>query len=78
LPESDPVIFWLGKKYAASDPAKGLRVGIASSSLFARLLPESDPVIFWLSKKYAASDPAKGLKVQIALVGDFGWRLNRW
>jgi hypothetical protein len=46
--------------------------------LFARLLPESDPVIFWLSKKYAASDPAKGLKVQIALVGDFGWRLNRW
>jgi hypothetical protein len=40
-------------------------------------LPESDPVIFWLSKKYAASDPAKGLNVQIALVGDFGWRLNR-
>jgi hypothetical protein len=61
----------LSKKYAASGPAKGLGVGIASSSLFARLLPESDPVIFWLSKKYAASDPAKGL--------DFGLRevLNR-
>jgi hypothetical protein len=71
LPESDPVIFWLSKKYAASGSAKGLRVGIASSLLFARLLPESDPVIFWLGKKYAASDPAKGL--------DFGLRevLNR-
>jgi hypothetical protein len=78
LPESDPVIFWLSKKYAASGSAKGLRVGIASSLLFARLLPESDPVIFWLSKKYAASDPAKGLRVGIASVGDFGWRLNRW
>jgi hypothetical protein len=28
LPESDPVIFWLSKKYAASDPAKGLDFGL--------------------------------------------------
>jgi hypothetical protein len=68
----------LSKKYAASGPAKGLRVGIASSSLFARLLPESDPVIFWLSKKYAASGLAKGLRVGIASVGRFDSYLNRW
>ena len=29
LPAPDPVIFWLSKKYAASGPAKGLRVRIA-------------------------------------------------